>query len=319
MSPPPTKRQRTEDAPLTRSDIWYKDGSVILQAENTQFRVHFSLLSQHSCFFRDLEDLPQPPDQPTVEGCPVVELAGDACIDVEHLLRVLYDFSFMAQTAIPLPVIAALIRLTRKYDFRTLLDMAVERLTFENPTTLEAYDALLVDGKYSPTRIVPYYGLLFDILTLARENNLLSVLPCAYYRILARYSQIRLLDGILKRDGTVASLAPVDQRRCLLGREKVFLKQCQPGYTIGWLRCWDGPTEDCLTPSACAGVRSLAIERYMSEVGIWALVPDFLNKAQCKQCLHHIEASVAAGRKRTWDELPSFFDLLAWDELKNDL
>jgi hypothetical protein len=37
-----------------------------------------------------LEDLPQPPDQPTVDGCPVVELQ-DAAFDVEHLLKALYD------------------------------------------------------------------------------------------------------------------------------------------------------------------------------------------------------------------------------------
>jgi hypothetical protein len=88
---PPAKRQRTdEDEPITRSDIWYEDGSVVLQARNTQFRVHWSVLAQHSSFFRDMQKLPQPPDQPNADGCPIVELQDDVA-DVEHLLRALYS------------------------------------------------------------------------------------------------------------------------------------------------------------------------------------------------------------------------------------
>jgi capsid portal protein len=88
---PPAKRQRTdEDEPITRSDIWYEDGSVVLQARNTQFRVHWGVLAQHSSFFRDMQKLPQPPDQPNADGCPIVELQ-DEVADVEHLLRALYS------------------------------------------------------------------------------------------------------------------------------------------------------------------------------------------------------------------------------------
>jgi hypothetical protein len=76
-------------------------------------------------------------------------------------------------------VVSALIRLGRKYHFSDLLDAAVERLTFENPTTLEEYDALPESGK--TTRIIYYPGLRYDTLTVARENNIQSVLPCAYY------------------------------------------------------------------------------------------------------------------------------------------
>lgn len=85
----PAKPQRTESA-LTRSDIWYDDGSVVLQAEATQFRVHWSVLSLHSAFFRDMRTLPQPADEQSVEGCPVIEL-HDSSTDLDILLSVLYD------------------------------------------------------------------------------------------------------------------------------------------------------------------------------------------------------------------------------------
>jgi hypothetical protein len=35
-------------------------------------------------------EVPQPSDEPTVEGCPVVRLT-DTAHDVEHLLNALYD------------------------------------------------------------------------------------------------------------------------------------------------------------------------------------------------------------------------------------
>jgi hypothetical protein len=92
----------------------------------------------------------------------------------------------------PAAVVAALIRLGRKYDFRDVLDSAVERITFENPKTLEEFDALCVEGKYKSTRIVPQPGLVFDILKLARENDIVSALPVAYYRA-AQYHLVRAL------------------------------------------------------------------------------------------------------------------------------
>jgi hypothetical protein len=88
MSSPAAQHQRTEDAP-TRSKIWHSDGSIVLQVDNTQFRVHWSLLALNSSFFRDMRGLPRPPNQPSIEGCPIVEL-HDAVIDVEYLLTALY-------------------------------------------------------------------------------------------------------------------------------------------------------------------------------------------------------------------------------------
>jgi hypothetical protein len=37
-----------------------------------------------------MQELPQPPDQPSVDGCPIVELQ-DTTVDVEHLLNALYN------------------------------------------------------------------------------------------------------------------------------------------------------------------------------------------------------------------------------------
>ncbi|KAJ7731870.1 hypothetical protein B0H16DRAFT_1733058 [Mycena metata] len=71
------KRPRTEDdpsaLPFTRSKIWYYDGSIVLQAEQTQFRVHASLLSAGSTVFKDIFELARDPSNvdAQVEGCPL--------------------------------------------------------------------------------------------------------------------------------------------------------------------------------------------------------------------------------------------------------
>ena len=39
-------------------DLWLSDGSVVLAAEDTLFKVHKSQLSRHSVIFRDMFTLP---------------------------------------------------------------------------------------------------------------------------------------------------------------------------------------------------------------------------------------------------------------------
>ncbi|KAK7025083.1 hypothetical protein R3P38DRAFT_2952727 [Favolaschia claudopus] len=76
MSSFPAKRQRTDDIEqiIERSEIWISDGNLVLQAANTQFRVHWSILARNSSVFSDMKGLPPPAEKPTVEGYPVVEL-----------------------------------------------------------------------------------------------------------------------------------------------------------------------------------------------------------------------------------------------------
>ena len=85
------------------SDLWFDDGSVICQAENTLFKVHMSQLARHSVCFRDMFSLPQPVSR----RCSSTDLASvgnsqqshripfiqlhDSAEDVGNLLTALYD------------------------------------------------------------------------------------------------------------------------------------------------------------------------------------------------------------------------------------
>lgn len=94
--PPPAKRRKTgneggnEVVCPVRSDIWFDDGSVILQAESTQFRVHRTMLARHSPVFRDIFSIPQPGDEALIEGCPIIHLS-DSAEDIRLTLLALYD------------------------------------------------------------------------------------------------------------------------------------------------------------------------------------------------------------------------------------
>ncbi|KAJ6589885.1 hypothetical protein DFH09DRAFT_218192 [Mycena vulgaris] len=328
---PPAKRQRTESKQsildsksAIRSEVWYNDGSIVLQADNTQFRVHWGVLAQHSSFFRDMQGLPQPPDQPSADGCPIVELS-DSVADVEHLLKALYDSTPLFKEPLPLPVVAALIRLGRKYDFRNLLDTAVECLTVENPMTLQEYDARILHNHNrsipTPPRIAQYPGVLFDIITLARENDILTVLPSAYYRALLAHDWTSLFDGIPRGDGTRAILPPIDQRAFILGRERILHAQCANGNTFGWLRSWSSRV-GCSNPIPCTAWRDKICDMFLTLPRLWA-IPDAATMRTwrvwlCPSCARHVEKSLSEGRIRMWEALPGIFDLPPWNELKNN-
>ncbi|KAJ7081776.1 hypothetical protein B0H15DRAFT_445112 [Mycena belliarum] len=316
---PPAKRQRP-DVEIIRSAIWHPDGSVVLQAGNTQFRVHWSVLALHSSFFRDMQGLPQPPDQPSVEGCPVVELT-DVAEDVTHVLRALYNPLFFARKAISLPIIASHVRLGRKYDFTAILHSVLERLTDENPTSLDAYEALKRgNGSYSATRVLNSRGIYVDTVTLARENNILSVLPCAYYRVLISSSPTQIFDGVDRGDGTVATLSAIDQRRCSAGRAAILRAQWDTGNTFGWIQ-ETIPAEEtgCIDVIACRRKKASFFHRHVVKGSFLAFSSHIEHLKLCRVCSLDGETKLTEGRKKMWELLPTFFELPPWSELKDDL
>ncbi|KAJ7865650.1 hypothetical protein B0H14DRAFT_2734146 [Mycena olivaceomarginata] len=264
--------------------------------------------------------LPQPQEQPTVDGCPVIELSLDSEEDVENLLRALYDPLFFLQKALPFPIIASHLRLSRKYEFRGVLETIVERLTHENPTTLDGYDALKTGNTYSPTRIVNYRGLIYDTITLAGENNILTVLPCAYYRALVGSSPSQIFDGIPRGDGTVATLSPAHQRACNLGRTALLRAQWDAENTFGWTEN-QADEVNCVDPTGCRHKKYAFLRRHVvrGSLAPFCSVAYVDSLSICAVCTEVIRGKMIAGRQRMWDLLPTFFELPPWSELKDEL
>jgi hypothetical protein len=91
----PTKRKRTEGEPdgsdatdPVRSDIWFDDGNIIVQAHNMQFRVYKGVLCNRSeVLMAAIEDIV---DSKGVEGCPLL-LLSDSSVDVAYVFRAIFD------------------------------------------------------------------------------------------------------------------------------------------------------------------------------------------------------------------------------------
>ncbi|KAJ6466861.1 hypothetical protein C8R45DRAFT_1020346 [Mycena sanguinolenta] len=263
-----------------------------------------------------MRDLPQPTDQPKIEGCPVIEL-HDSLEDVKHLLDALYNPHIFNKQALPFPLIAAMVRMGRKYDFKNLLEAAMQRLTQEHPTTLESFGDIRADiPRYTPHAIVEQPGLMFDMLTLARENNLFALLPCAYFRIVFFHNQMEIFDGIpSKKDCPPVTLFIQDQRVCILAIQKISRAQWDHDGFARWmgsatlsLNCTDENVCAVLKPRIFSKLARLRVS-FAPISGKWL----------CDSCMCQHREVMAETRKKMWEDLPSYFDLPPWDELKNDI
>jgi hypothetical protein len=101
----------------------------------------------------------------------------------------------------------------------------------------------------------------------------------------------------------------------------LVVKQFQPGYTLGWAREWDFD-DDCTDLPRCRAVREAILNWYLEDTMIGALEqPNEIGGnlfELCGACAHARE-STAVGRQKMCEELPEFFDLSPWNELKNDV
>lgn len=79
-------------APKRHEKLWFGDGNVVLLAENTAFKVHCSILAQHSTVFADLFELSQPGAGAAEEldDVPMIRLAFDDPQEMADLLATMH-------------------------------------------------------------------------------------------------------------------------------------------------------------------------------------------------------------------------------------
>jgi len=216
--PPVSKRKRVEDSegaidnsmaetiPAIQSQsFWFYDGSLILHAEDTCYRVHKHLLARHSKVFRDMIRIPQPEDDSSIEEPEVVHVS-DTKKDWEFFLEFIYwplkyvSFHIVKVTAVrfimcssydgwkdfPVPMLISMLRLGHKYQCDRMETIARTRLNEILPTTLAEWDSCEtfyytgneLDDDYSDMQHVEGYE--FDLLNVCLELGLQNSLPAAY-------------------------------------------------------------------------------------------------------------------------------------------
>ncbi|KAJ7155464.1 hypothetical protein C8R43DRAFT_432932 [Mycena crocata] len=221
-------------------DLWFEDGSIILQAESTLFRVHVSQLSRHSALFRDIFTLPQPqPSRPPslspfdtlgdnraileCENSPVVFLQ-DKAEDVANFLAALYDGpNFGNNDQEDFRVVSGILRLATKYIVDSLRAKALAHLCIAWPSTLKGWDAREDVARTfemeTSTSGGHFYPSPVAVINLAREVDVSCLLPAAFYD-LCRYTYSQIYepteDEPLFRS---PALLPIDMQRLSLGKE----------------------------------------------------------------------------------------------------
>ncbi|KAJ7185868.1 hypothetical protein C8R46DRAFT_1061938 [Mycena filopes] len=296
--PPSTTRKRVEpdlpataDGTVTRSKIWMPYGDIILQAETTQFRVSRDILAAQSPVFRDMFGVPQPQNEPTIEGCPIVHVS-DTAQDWELLLEVLYH-PFVPRDWQPYPVIASMLRLGKKYDMQEPKEAALQRIRAEFPNTLAEYD--------SNSEVVDWeYGSLLNLL---HECGVQSSIPTVSMACLAYHS--------------------FTETPCALGLDKILDFQRQ---SLSWLY---GnhiiPHKSCKSrktcPKAQKSISDLINGRekhpYHVSYTIDWWEEDKWDDQLCDVCEAAAKEAYEASRRKGWEMLPSFFGLGTWEDLKD--
>ncbi|KAJ3528882.1 hypothetical protein NMY22_g9227 [Coprinellus aureogranulatus] len=296
----PPKRRRTESAadsepsqdeveaappPERCEELWLDDGSIVLQAENVQFKVHRSV----------------------------------------YVLKALYGEQDYVNTdaVLTLSAIAAMIRLGRKYEINHLKEEGLRRLKRQFPVTLDDYDVLdpfaysHVSFKDSPEDASTEHEKVFAFINIAHECGIQSILPTLYLE-----STRCSLESLLY-DSEDLRIPYSAHRSCILGREKLLFSWMErPHSVVVADNCLTRSV--CKAGSRVLGnaLRMPPDELgaimfpWAAFIGTWPAVEE-ASKILCQACMEGVKKAHDAERQKLWDALPSFFKLPDWGNLKD--
>ncbi|KAJ7060912.1 hypothetical protein C8F01DRAFT_1058173 [Mycena amicta] len=320
---PSNKRKRADsEPPQPIQPVWLPYGDIVLEVESVQFRVNRDVLARQSTVFADMLSVPQPPDADTLDGVPIVQLAGDSAKDWTLLLDVVYD-PYKYGEQIPLEVIEVMLKLGQKYDMHGIRKHAVSHIHLEFPNNLKAYDKLriLSYGAWKPTRIKPQPGLEVELLNVVDTYGINTSLPALALLCLKLHSLECLTNNKVRRkDGSRIFLHKRLKLMLGVAAEKIVVHQRA---ILRWLEF----DNDTIIPAAfcldeCLQERGV-IHRELTEgwaghryllLALWQDVDDSL---LCDRCQDAAKEEWNSWRASSWSLLPGFFGLPKWKELKD--
>ncbi|KAJ7070057.1 hypothetical protein C8F01DRAFT_1115117, partial [Mycena amicta] len=260
----------------------------------------------HSTVFHDMFMMPLPPDEPLVDNCPVVVLSGDSVEDWMHLLAAMFPTSYFREPQAEILVVAALLRLAKKYDIPVLRKEFLSRLKHEFPTTLLEFDEVEGWQHISPGHSANH--TLVALINLAREMGLYSILPTMFY-------SLNLADT---EDEAFRLLSLSDQIACFKGY--AGLLKLHDATTMLWLKPPSGESasEDCSQVEKCrSALKSTAYHIFLGSKDNECVLDSWderWGRGLCDDC-QVVQQIFREGRRECWRKLPSVFGLPDWEEL----
>ncbi|GLB39532.1 hypothetical protein LshimejAT787_0700420 [Lyophyllum shimeji] len=305
MSTPPLSPREPQRSP----EFWFSDGSIVIIVEDTAFRIHKSILSQHSDVFADLFQVPQPPTG--IESMDGVEIArlSDNLSDFTDVMRSLYEpfhfdkLSADADLATLIQFVSGILRISTKYNILPLRTKCINVLRTKFPSSLAACDQLLSSGyKYVASTIV-------RAIPLARETNIPEILPWAFY-ISTNISNDALLEDPV--------LSWKDKAICLVGKNQLW--EMQKSVTHKFL--FEFTKAQTCQYSCQSRLPPLMSWRRTEEL---RCSPHPLNQFEdweslkvCVKCLDQTQVQHQRGREKVWKMLPTIFQLGTWEDIHKE-
>ncbi|KAJ6497138.1 hypothetical protein C8R47DRAFT_1041832 [Mycena vitilis] len=304
-------------------DLWFEDGNIVVQAEDYQFCLLKSFLTRKSSVFQDTFSIPQPEESERINGCPVVRIY-DSAVDAVHFFSALFD----PETFLPPPApttfekVAAVLRLSTKYDVEYLRKRALTHLSSAYPTSLAQWR----EGALPLATFPVLRSDALATINLAREVDCRWVLPTAFYDYCKFTGPAEIFRGTTQ-DGLLLSLPAPDTPLCLEAREtqREASKDLEHFLTAPLEKCVPNPS-----PSAngkeqgCLGSRFVWL-RYLQRLrqdGVW-LDPtepwehwDHFADHVCAPCLLSCQKKYEDARQAVWLSIPGMFNLPGWTELE---
>jgi hypothetical protein len=207
-----------------------------------------------------------------------------------------------------------------KYDVEYFKQSAFRTLAGLFPTTLEDWD------RRDSSQIQHFYGLPFAVVKLCRDTGLTTLLPAALCSACFTLDGVTdILNGrISSKHRHRAELYHADKIICLKARETLHNALRQLLLMTLLRRAVSCPSPERCNPARLESLHSLIESKMMRDSPQHIFHVKFqtllrFHAGVCAACLSASEMSFEAARANLWSELPSFFSLPSWQELRKSL
>ncbi|KAJ7108864.1 hypothetical protein C8R43DRAFT_1079994 [Mycena crocata] len=305
-------------------ELWFKDGTLVIQAENTQFCVYRGLLAAQSSVFNEMLEFPQPPDSELVQGCPLVRMY-DSPSEVMLFLKAIFysDFFESYPNEVDPDTVTGILRLSHKYGVDYLVRRALRHLSSPFTTKLSDLD----EERDISCWVTNDPATLIHIIQVAREVQALWLLPFAFYRLAGACSSSTDPTAALRPqvyNEHPVSLDLADQKSFMEG----YIAQ-MGGAMSDVLSFLQTPVDipGCAHNAECARARlhwldMVRVERAKSyhqaaPLSIWGDLESQYDPwgKFCNTCTGTLSRTHLRARRTFWDQLPQMYDLPEWAEL----
>ncbi|KAI1795355.1 hypothetical protein LXA43DRAFT_38544 [Ganoderma leucocontextum] len=326
-SDPTTSSARSLCGPLANikrhPEFWLNDGNLILVANrDTAFRIYTGLLASQSEIFANMFAVASSSADETYEGCPVVPVY-DTPVEFAHFLRVLIPRESRSFHRTPRAApftfdqVAAVVRLTQKYDLPDIRDQALELLE-EHAFPTHAPRA--PETHPHPTLVVKDNNAI-GAVNIARLVDKPSLLLPALHRCVTLGSAV--LDGWTRDDGYVEHLSLVDLKLCMDAHPALLSERV----TLFSESTYDhDPAHDCVASPQCeVGLQAVEdvmlreeFRQHRATLDEWEthITERADDCGVCGYCQKMLKDRDADLRREAWTRLPAIFgiEVAGWSE-----